>query len=231
MQAVIDRPTPPSAESEIRVEGRARWPLAGAVAGITGLAASLLAIQNLTEEQYGLGVDVVDELDRGGYHAGFLIGLISCAALLVAAAGWRRWANRVAPESLAAGYVASGLTATATINVIGFSLMGSMALYLPGGMDEGWLSTEGIFANFTYLDFGALLGWWTTLFAAGAVAFIAFGKARLLPRWMGVVSILLCLPPVIFAVTVALPGFAGLTMPLWLTVISLGMAFSRTAKA
>ena len=52
-----------------------------------------------------------------------------------------------------------------------------------------------------------------------------------LPRWMGVVSALLMLPPLLLAVFASLPGMPGFTMPIWLVVISIGMARSRTAGA
>jgi hypothetical protein len=211
---------------------RPRWPLAGALGGAAAFASSFVVLgHDLDEAQWSMGVDVIDHLERGRYHVGFLLGLVSTVALFVAAAGWRRWAQRHAPENLAAGLVATGLIATATISVIAYALMGSMALYLPGGMDEGWLSRDAIFVNFTYLDFGSLFGWWTSVIAAGAVAVLAFGRSRLLPRWMGALSIVLPLPAVLLAAGTALPGFPGLTMPIWLVVISLGMVFSRTARA
>jgi hypothetical protein len=52
--------------------------------------------------------------------------------------------------------------------VIGTALLGSMALYLPGGMDEGSLSREGIFADFNDLDFGILFGGGAMGVAAGS---------------------------------------------------------------
>ena len=67
--------------------------------------------------------------------------------------------------------------------------------------------------------------------AAVCVATLALRRNRVLPRWMGVVSILLPLPAVALAVTIGLPGFVGLTMPIWLVVISIGMVFSKTARA
>ena len=39
------------------------------------------------------------------------------------------------------------------------------------------------------------------------------------------------LPPIAMAVGMGLPGFAGLIMPIWLVVISIGMLASRTAEA
>jgi hypothetical protein len=106
-----------------------------------------------------------------------------------------------------------------------------MALYLPGGTDNGWLSRDAMFVNFTLLDFGQLLGWWGGMVAAGCVASLALRRQRVLPRWMGVFSIIAMLPPLAMAAVMALPGFVGLTMPIWLVVISIGMVFSRKANA
>jgi hypothetical protein len=212
--------------------GRAKWPLFGAVGAVAGWAAALLAISNgVTEKDAKKGVDVVDKLHPGGYHAGFLIGLVSVGCLLMAAAGWKRWAERRAPDDLAARTIGQGLALTGAVNIIFFCLMGSMADYLPGGADQGWLSKEGIFTNYTLLDFGALLGWWAAAVSAICVAHLALRKQRILPRWMGVVSVLLLLPPVAMAIGTGLPGFIGMTMPIWLVAISVGMVFSKTAKA
>ena len=98
-------------------------------------------------------------------------------------------------------------------------------------MDEGTLSNEALFVNFTLLDFGTLFGWWGALVGAVCVATLALRRGRLLPRWMGALSILLVLPAVAFAVGTGLPGFPGLTRPIWLAVTSIGMVFSRPAEA
>ena len=197
---------------------------------MASLAASISAMGSLTEEQFLEGVGVVDGLERGGYHVSFVLGLVGVAALFITATGWRRWARHRAADDLAAGTIATALTATATINVIGYSLAGSLALYLDGGLDERTMSDEALFVNFAYLDFGTLFGWWGALVAAGCVAVLAF-RRRLLPRWMGIVSVVAMAIPVGFAVFTALPGMPGLLMPLWLVAISVGMVFSRTAGA
>ena len=125
---------------------------------------------------------------------------------------------------------------------------GAMNVELLGritGEDGGWLSQDesdlersrvhplvhgvGRGSNFTLLDFGSLLGWWGAAVSAVCVAVLALGRQRALPRWMGIVSIVLLLPPVAMAVGMGLPGFVGFTMPIWLLAISLGMVFSRTA--
>lgn len=209
---------------------RPTWPLFGLAGAVSGFASVVASIPSgLTEQDYQVGVRIIDELSPGGYHVGFLLGLVSIGCLLVAAQGWRRWARRVAPESLAARMVSQGLAATATVNIVFTGLMGSMAIYLPGGSDEGYLSDEAIFTNFTLLDFGTLLGWWGAAMAAMATVGLAFGRSRLLPRWMGVVSIVTLLPALLLAVITGLPGFVGFTMPIWLAVISIGMVVSRRA--
>ena len=209
---------------------RAVWPLAGVVAGAASLVAAMAGMGDVTEEQYLEGVGVIDTLERGGYHVSFVLGMVGVVALFVVAAGWRRWAQHRAADDLAAGTIATALTATATVNIVGYSLAGALALYLDGGLDERTMSDEALFVNFAYLDFGTLFGWWGAVVAAGCVAFLAF-RRRLLPRWMGVVSVAAMAVPVGFAVFTSLPGMPGLIMPLWLIAISAGMVRSRTAGA
>lgn len=211
--------------------GRARWPIFGAVGALAGYASVIVSMPTLDEKDYSSGVRVIDQLEPGGYHIGFLLGLVSVGCLFVASSGWKRWAEGRVPDSLAGRTLAQGLAATATINVIFTCLMGSMALYLPGGTDEGWLSDPAIFTNFTLLDFGTLLGWWGAAVSAVCVAVLALGKAKALPRWMGIVSIVLLLPAVGMALGMALPGMVGFTMPIWLLAVSIGMVFSRKAGA
>ena len=119
----------------------------------------------------------------------------------------------------------------AGVHLIGTAAAGSMSLYLPGGPDEGWMSRDGLFVSYTLLDFGMLLSFWGVLVGAAAVATLSFGRNRVLPRWMGVVSVIACIPPIALGLGMALPGFPGLVMPIWLVVISIGMMVSRTARA
>jgi hypothetical protein len=87
-------PTPagPGAAGSAAATDRARWPLFGVAAGVTALAAVMVGMpSDLTEADYQAGPGVLDELERAGFHAAFLLGLVSIGCLLVAAAGWRRW--------------------------------------------------------------------------------------------------------------------------------------------
>jgi hypothetical protein len=212
--------------------GKARWPLWGAAAGVIGLTANFLSYPALEDEDYTKGVEVVEKLEAGQYRIGFILGLIAIGCLMVAAAGWARWAENRAPRDLAARLVGRGLALTSTVMVIFFGIVGSMGLYLDGGVEETTgLHDQGLYVNHVLLDFGTLLGWWGAAAAAIAVAVMAFRKARLLPRWMGVVSVLFLLPPIGMAIGTSLPGLVGFFMPIWLVVISIGMAVSKKADA
>lgn len=219
-------PTNPSVTPRTRTR---RWPLIGLLAAGTGMGAAILSISTVADEaDVATGVDVLDQLDRGRYHAAFLLGLVSVVALHLVASGWRRWADQRAPGSIAARTIGTGLTATATVNTIFTCLAGSMALYLPGGTDAGWLSREGMFVNYSLLDFGPLLGWWGAMVSAACVAWVAL-RERLLARWLGVASIVLVLLPLIPVAATGLPGIVGLAMPIWLALVSIGVGASRRA--
>lgn len=222
----------PGAPAPDAATAKARWPLFGVAGAAASFAAVVLSIPVLDEEDYSAGPEVVEELSAGPYRVAFLLGLVAVGCLLVAGAGWRRWAEARAPRDLAARTVGQGLIATATVNTAFYGITGAMGLYLEGGVEaDTGVNDQGLYVYHVILDFGSLLGWWTTGVAAIAVATLALRRARLLPRWMGVVSILLLLPPVLMALTTSLPGFIGFTMPIWLVVISLGMMFSKQAHA
>jgi hypothetical protein len=212
--------------------GAARWPLWGLAGAVSAFASTIVAMPSLSEDDYSAGPEVVKKLEAGGYRIGFVLGLISVGCLMVAAAGWKRWAEARSPRDLAARTVGQGLAATATINVIFYGITGAMGLYLDGGVEaDTGINDQGLYVNHILLDFGALLGWWGVAVAAIAVAVLAFRTQRLLPRWMGVVSVILLFPPIALALATSLPGFVGFTMPIWLAVISIGMVVSKKADA
>ena len=208
---------------------RATWALWGVAAGVAGLVATMLSDQSgsLAEEDYLIGAAVVDKLESGPYHVGVVAGFACVVALLFTAAGWRRWASRTAPDSLAARVVSMAMVASAGAMMIGYGMKGSMAVYLPGGMDHDGMSQEGLYSLFMFLDLGAWMVWWGGVVAALALVWLAF-RERLLPRWMGVVSVLFAAVPLGFLTLTGLPGMAAVTS-LWLVVVSVGLVFSRRA--
>ncbi len=225
-------PHPHGAPAAPPVATRARWPIFGAVGALAGFLAVVASMPTLEEDDYTAGPEVVEKLSAGGYRIGFVLGLVAVGCLLVAAAGWRRWAEARAPRDLAARVVGQGVAATATVNIVFYGLTGAMGLYLEGGVEAATgMNDQGLYVYHAMLDFGSLLGWWGVAMSAIAVAVLAFRRTRLLPRWMGVVSVLLLVLPVGTAVGVSLPGLVGFFMPIWLLVISIGMIASEKAQA
>jgi hypothetical protein len=201
------------------------WALWGIPAGVLGLASSYISAD------YGgldttTGAQIIEQLNHRRYHLAIILGVSAVLCVLVAAAGWQRWSVRRAPESLAARLVPLALTASAGAMMLGYGFMGSLAIYLPGGMDDEYHAAEGLYAVFMFLDFAPFIAWWGAAFAATAVAWLAL-RERTLPLWMGVVSVLFVLAPVGFMTATGLPGFPGVVDPVWLAIISIGMALRR----
>lgn len=202
-------------------DGLGRSPLFGVIGGVASFASATFALPSGPSD---LGATVaLDSLHRGRYHASFVLGLIAVGSLLVASSGWNRWAEQIAPHDLAARTIGSALRATATVNVVFVSLAGALAVYLPGGLDAGELPRESLLVDHALLDFGQLLGWWGGAVAALCVAGVSLRRTPLLPRWTGVISVVLLAPPVLVAAAAGLPGVAGLFMPVWLTLVSAGL--------
>lgn len=105
-------------------------------------------------------LEVVENLPRLQYHVSFVLGLACAASLVVAIAALRPWIEQRGGGRLSAAVVPSALSITATLAVIAACMAGSLALYLPGGVDDGTMWIEGLAAAYYYLDFGALIGWW-----------------------------------------------------------------------
>lgn len=206
---------------------RPTWVLWGALAGAAGLVATLFTDQasRLDPDDYLIGGAIVEKLESTPYHVGVVAGFVCVVALLFTAAGWRRWASRSAPDSLAARVVSMAFVSSAGAMMIGYGLKGSMAVYLPGGSDHEMMSQEGLYAIFMFLDLGSWMVWWGGTVAALSAVWLAF-RERLLPRWIGVVSALFALLPLVVMAATGLPGLPALST-IWLIIVSVGLALSR----
>ncbi len=102
---------------------RGGWALWGAAAGALGLVATVITDpQGAVSSKEGLTAEAVDHVSRTGYHVGVVAGLVAMGCLLVAAAGWRRWAAERAPHDLAARVVSMAMVASAGAMMIGGEL-------------------------------------------------------------------------------------------------------------
>lgn len=141
----------------------------------------------LNIEQRQSGVDVIELLDRSGYHVGAAAGFLAVACLLVFAVGWRRWVDHQASDLLAARLVPAALVASAGAMIIGYGFKGMLAIYLPGGINAGDHPAEGLYTLFMINDLAPFFAWWGVAAAAAGVAWLAF-RERLVVRWVGAVG-------------------------------------------
>jgi hypothetical protein len=217
-----------TAEGDPQATRRSRWPLWGAAAGILGIVGTLV-----TDVRPDRGADVTPlvtdmaDLNRVSYHIGIIAGYLAVACLLVTAAAWRRHVEPRLVDSTAARVVANGLIASAGALSLGYGWKGAMAVYLPGGMDEGAYEDDALFIIYQLNDFGSYIGWLGVTVAAAAIAWMAF-RERTVSRWIGVVSVLLVLPVVVFVSATGLPGFPGVVGGLFMLVAMLGLAFGKS---
>ena len=215
------RASSPVAQGSVRRSGRCAW--WGVVAGAAGIVGTLLtdAQGAVWEDGVTLGSEAIRQVERTPYQVGIVAGFVAVVATLFAASGWRRWAGERAPDNVAAGVVSAALTASAGAMMLGYGFKGSMAVYLPGGMDEGTFTDDGLFSIWMFLDFAPYIAWWGTVVAAGVVTWISL-RNRLLPRWIGFVSIPFAVAPLAFMVASGLPGMSVVGTA-WMAIVSLGL--------
>ena len=130
-------------------------------------------------------------------------------------------------SSTAALVVSNGLLISAAALTLGYGWKGAMAVYLPGGMDDGLFDKEGLYILYMLNDFGSFIGWLGVTIAAGAIAWMAF-RERTVSRWIGVVALVPVLAVTAFTVGTGLPGFPGVVSPLFMVVAFAGLAFGKS---
>jgi len=193
-------------------------------AGVLGAAATAFTDPqgSLTVDDRRSGAEAIELLDRTSYHVGAVTGFLAVACLLVAASGWRRFTERHAPESLAGRLVPAALAATAAAAIVGYGFKGALAIYLDGGINENEYPAEGLYPLFMINDLAPFLAWWGVAVAAAGVAWLSL-REKLVPTWMGLISVVAAAAPLAFLVATGLTGFAGVAGPLWLAVVSGGL--------
>jgi hypothetical protein len=207
---------------------RATWAWWGVAAGALGLVANLGGDEQggLSDEQRRAGAAVVAELDRTTQHLGVAAGLLAVACLLLAAAGWRRWA--AGSRDLGALSVSTALTVSAAALLVAYGFRGGLAEYLPGGINDDNFPSEGLYVLFMINDAAPWFGWWGVVFAAALCAWLAF-SLRLLSLWLGIFSALaVAIPLGVMAFTGAV-ALAGVVGPVWLLATSAAVALRGIA--
>ena len=206
-----------------------RWHWWGTAAGVLGLVANIITdpVGAISIEQRKGGVAVIDLLTRGGYHVGAVTGIAAVGCLLVLAAGYRRWAEQIGGSSLALRTLPAAIGASAAALIVGYGFKGMLAIYLPGGINQNEYPAEGLYSLFMVNDLAGFFGWWGVAFAAACLAWLGLREA-MVPRWIGLFSALAFLAPVAFLAGTGLTGFPGVICPLWLAIVSAGLALRRS---
>lgn len=211
--AVITEVSPPLVA---RRRSRFRWAWFGVVGGVAGFAATVLTDPqaSLSDAQRHTNEQVLALVHHTGYQVGAILGLLATGCVLVAAAGWRRWARHRGGDDLAAAVVPGALVASAGAMIIAFGFKGDLAIYLPGGFNASEFNRSSLYPLFLVNKPDAVSCLVGVTVAAAAVAVL--GLRRVLPVWTGVVSLLAVLPPMVFLVTTGLTAYAGIVGPRWL---------------
>ena len=204
---------------------------------VSGLGAALAGLCTLVTS--GM-VDVIyaDEFTRGSvegacegladkfglvmaFHTFTTVGAV---LMVVFGAGLFRRLRSSMRDSLAPVVALVGLAGTAVVSILGSGLDTEFAV--PPAMDSEFRLNDGSAAMYNHWI--ATIPWlWTLVGLAGLAVYVA-ARARVVPRWQGVVGL------VLGGLTVALgvspfEYMAGLTRVLWLLISSIGFAVGDRA--
>jgi hypothetical protein len=214
------------AEQESRPVG-SRWPWWGVAAGALGLYATWFSFQQVSEDAKAEGSEAVyDALTSGQGVAiglGARAGFAALVCLLIFGAGLVRFLQqRGAGRTLAFPVLKWSIPATAGAMVVTWSMKAMLAGGMPDGVDEAFYTHTDTTVLHLLVDQLQWTPWWGLVVGAGGLAVLAL-KERVLPRWIGWVSVVAVVLTALMTFSFALPYSAGVVTPPWLLVISLGL--------
>lgn len=225
---------PPSArldaaapEEGTRRRGRS-WAVAGSGAGVAGIVSiigSSLSGAVYDPDTFGDAQAVADKLGEMGpqillFHVSTMV---SCALLVVFAAGLhRQLRRRTDAESLVPGIAVGGLALVAVAQLMGAGLTTEFGF--------AFAAPDGAIVPESSTFFGHWIGTIPWLWGGAGLTALAVASATFrhsaYPRWIGWTSLVLGGLTTLFLVS-PVQYMAGMTGPVWLTVVALGLALSR----
>jgi hypothetical protein len=209
-----------------RLGQRATWALWGSAAGVCGVIANFLAAPDVTQAQRATGASVVEELTQGRYHVAAIAGFAAVACLLFFAAGFHRWSQRQASDSLPLRVVPLALMASAGALLFAYGVKGQLSVYLTGGMNDTSYPQSDLYTYFLIDDLAGYFSWWGVAVAAACIAWLSF-RERLVVRWVGALGVVTALVPVGLLLAFGFTGISGVVAPLFLIPAGIGMALRR----
>jgi hypothetical protein len=238
MTAILDPQLHTTPRLELPADGRPLrrtvWPWAGLVAGVTGIAATLvLNVAVPSKEVADAGVDAVYQTldNQTAVRVGASLGFVAAYALVLFAAGFARHVARRSPSgSLLPPVVRLALTAGVGTLIVGFGLKAAAAGGMPGGIDESFYTKTDSTVTALISSQMQWVGWQGVAVTMAAVAFGAF-RYRIVSRWLGVVAAIFSAFVLVFTLVLCLPYSAGIAAPPFLVLLSLGLLASNNRRA
>lgn len=204
------------------------WILSGVgagVAGIVSIVGSSLSGAVYDSDLWGDPEAIADRMSELVpqillFHTATMV---SCALLVVFAAGLhRQLRQRTGGESLLPGIASGGLMLVAVALLMGAGLTTEFAFAFAAGEDA--------FVPETVVFFGHWIGTVPWIWGGAGLAALAMTSASFrhaaYPRWIGWTSLVLGGLTTFFLVS-PLQYMAGMTGPLWLTIVSIGLLRTR----
>lgn len=216
----------PSTTSHVSTHTGRGWAVAGLGAGLAGIISivgSSLSGVVYDADNAGNPQRVVDAFSEKvpqvmAFH---VATMVSCALLVVFAAGLhRQLRRRTGTESLLPGIAAGGLGLVAVAQLMGAGLTTEFLF--------AFQAPDGAILPESVTFFGHWIGTIPWLWGGAgltALAMVAASRRGAYPRWVGWTSLVLGGLTALFLVS-PLQYMAGMTGPVWLTVIALGLVRS-----
>ena len=227
MSTTLDPSTTSAGLTRSEPTGRG-WVLAGLGAGVLGIAGVVASGMvdavydpDLAGDPDAITARLSDQVPQVlAFHTATML---SCVLLVLFAVGLhRQLQRRTGPDSLVPGVAAAGLGLVAVAQLLGAGLTTEFALGLVD--DPGQLLPESA------VFFNHWIGTIPWLWGGAGLTGIALARAARLgayARWLGWASLVLGGLTALFMVS-PLQYMAGMTGPVWLVVVSLGLL--RTAR-
>ena len=223
MSTTLDPSTTAPAVAAAEPRGRG-WVLAGVGAGVAGLVS--IVGSSMVDAVYdpatsgdaeAIAVAMSEQVPQIlVFHTATML---SCALLVVFTAGLhRQLRRRTGPDSLVPGIAALGLALVAVAQLMGAGLTTEFGF--------AFAAPDDAFVPETVAFFGHWVGTIPWLWGASGIAALAMASATFkrgaYPRWIGWVSVVLGGLTAFFMIS-PVQYMAGMTGPVWLLVVSLGL--------
>ncbi|QBR93089.1 hypothetical protein [Nocardioides euryhalodurans] len=210
-----------------RRTGSRGWALAGIGAGICGIGT--IVFSGMVDAIYDpalvgdpAGITAKLATQTGAMYAFHTFTTVGAVLLVVFAAGLHRRLRAALPDSAIPTVALGGLLGTAVVSIMGSGLDTEFMM----GVTEPDLVQDANAAMFNHW-IGTIPWLWTLAGLAGLALWATFRRGGV-PRWIGIVGLVLGGLTVLLGVSPA-QYMAGMTGPLWLLVTAIGFTVGDRA--